>query len=581
MIDVLYLLAPYSKGSKRWLILNLITAIIGNAMIMINPLLIGRLINELKPNDIDFNLVITYLIIIASLYLLGSVILWFSQAFSHNFATSVTKNLKNKAFHVIVNSKISYLDKTKTGDIMTRFSQDIDLIFDSLSHFFMSIFQGGTTVIFSVVLMFYLNHWLTLVVTAVVPIIFIYSRAMKNKRSERFLVLQRLTGNLTAASKESFSEKKLIQSYNYEQNAKDDFDKINEELTKLATRAYFSASMDNPTFRVFNNVAYAMLGLVALLLTLNGHIITPAVLTSMIMYAAMFSKPFNEYSVLTVSFLAGRAGVKRVLEIIEQDIEKEVIPFNFNDRATKGNISFKNVSFGYNKNQTLIKDFNLEVKQGEKVAIVGPTGAGKSTMINLLMRYYEIDQGSIILDGKDLRDYNRKTLRLSFGLVLQEPWLFGGTIKANLKYGRKDISDDKMIEAAKKANCHNFISNLKNGYDTILDDSTNLSTGQRQLLTIARALIIDPPILILDEATSNIDSLMEQQIQTTFKKAMQGKTSFTIAHRLKTIVDSDIIIVMDKGDIVEQGKHNELMSKENGFYRELYLSQFDKEEKES
>src|SRR5690554_2515569 len=456
MIDVLYLLAPYSKGSKRWLILNLITAVIGNGMIMINPLLIGRLINELKPNDIDFNLVIKYLIIIAILYTLGSVILWFSQAFSHNFATSVTKNLRNEAFHVITHSKISYLDKTKTGDIMARFSQDIDLVFDSLSHFFMNIFQGGTTVVFSVILMFYLNHWLTLVIIAVVPIIFIYSTAMKNKRRERFLVLQRLTGELTAASKEYFGEKKLIQSYNYEQNAKDDFDKINEDLTKVGTRAYFSASMDNPTFRVFNNVAYAMLGLTALLLTINGHIITPAVLTSMIMYAAMFSKPFNEYSVLTASFLAGRAGVKRILEIIEQDIEKEKISYNFDDRATKGNISFKNVSFGYNKNQTLIKDFNLEVKQGEKVAIVGPTGAGKSTMINLLMRFYEINDGSITLDGKDLREYNRKALRLSFGLVLQEPWLFGGSIKANLKYGRKDISDEEMIDAAKKANCHNL-----------------------------------------------------------------------------------------------------------------------------
>lgn len=581
MTDVLYLLAPYSKGSKKWLILNLITAIIGNAMIMINPLLIGRLINELKPNDIDFNVVVTYLVIIASLYLLGSVILWFSQAFSHNFATSVTKNLRNEAFHVITHSKISYLDKTKTGDIMTRFSQDIDLVFDSLSHFFMNIFQGGTTVIFSVILMFYLNHWLTLVIIGVVPIIFIYSRAMKNKRSERFLILQKLTGELTAASKEYFGEKKLIQSYNYEQSAKSDFDEINEKLTKVGTRAYFSASMDNPTFRVFNNVAYAMLGLTALLLTLNGHIITPAVLTSMIMYAAMFSKPFNEYSVLTASFLAGKAGVKRILEIIEQDIEKELIPFDFNDRATEGNISFKNVNFGYNKNQLLIKNFNLEVKKGQKVAIVGPTGAGKSTMINLLMRYYEINEGSITLDGKELKNYNRKALRLSFGLVLQEPWLFGGTIKANLKYGRKNLSDDAMIEAAKKANCHNFISNLKNGYDTVLDDSTNLSTGQKQLLTIARALIIDPPILILDEATSNIDSLMEQQIQNTFNQAMKDKTNFVIAHRLKTIVDADIIIVMDEGDIVEQGQHNELMSRKNGFYRELYLSQFDKDEEEN
>src|SRR5690554_5793840 len=384
-----------------------------------------------------------------------------------------------------------------------------------------------------------------------------------------------ITGELTAQAKETFDEKKLIKSYNYEETSKVKFEKYNKDLNEVGRKAYFSASLNNPTYRVFNNVAFAMLGLVSILLTINGNIITAGLLTSMIMYAAMFSKPFNEYSVLTASFMAGRAGTKRVLEIIDFGVEEEYIKFRFEDRATSGNIEFKNVNFGYTKNRTLIKDFNLNVKQGQKVAIVGPTGAGKSTMINLLMRFYDVNSGEIVLNGKNIKEYNRKSLRLSFGLVLQEPWLFGGTIKQNLKYGKKDVSDEEIIKAAKRANCHDFIVNLKDGYDTVLDDRTNLSVGQKQLLTIARALVIDPPILILDEATSNIDTLMELRIQKTFNEVMKGRTSFVIAHRLKTITDADIIIVMDKGNIVEYGNHGKLMSVENGFYKDLYLSQFD------
>lgn len=575
MIEVLSLLAKYRKGLGKWLFLNIITAFIGNAMIIINPLIIGELINKIEPVNVDFNLVLRYLILIGSLYVLGSIVVWLSQVFSHKYATGITENLREAMFHVITNTKMSNIDQKQTGDIMARFSQDIDLIYDALSHFFINVFQGGTTILFSIILMVYLNIWLTLVVVGVVPFIYFYSKITKKKRNERFLKLQKITGELTAQAKETFDEKKLIKSYNYEETSKVKFEKYNKDLNEVGRKAYFSASLNNPTYRVFNNVAFAMLGLVSILLTINGNIITAGLLTSMIMYAAMFSKPFNEYSVLTASFMAGRAGTKRVLEIIDFGVEEEYIKFRFEDRATSGNIEFKNVNFGYTKNRTLIKDFNLNVKQGQKVAIVGPTGAGKSTMINLLMRFYDVNSGEIVLNGKNIKEYNRKSLRLSFGLVLQEPWLFGGTIKQNLKYGKKDVSDEEIIKAAKRANCHDFIVNLKDGYDTVLDDRTNLSVGQKQLLTIARALVIDPPILILDEATSNIDTLMELRIQKTFNEVMKGRTSFVIAHRLKTITDADIIIVMDKGNIVEYGNHGKLMSVENGFYKDLYLSQFD------
>ncbi|VEU79585.1 ABC transporter ATP-binding protein [Haploplasma axanthum] len=578
MIELIMNLRAYSKNAKKWLFLNIITAFIGNLFILVNPLIIGFIVKKaVGVSNVDFNYIIKYLILVGILYLLGTMLLWFSQVCSHNYATIITRNLRNHAFHTITHTPISYLDRTQTGDIMARFSQDIDLVFDALSHFFMYFFQGATTILFSLGIMIYLNIWLTLVVVAMVPVIFIYSNATKTKRNQRFVVLQKLIGELTGTAKEYFDEKKLIQAYNYQENAKQKFDKLNDELTVVGEKAYFAASINNPTYRLFTNISYALLGLVSILLTINGHKVEVATLTSMIMYSAMFARPFNDFSVLTANFMAGRAGLKRITEVLELNVELEKIPFEFNDRAVLGNIDFNDVEFAYTKNQKLITDFNLKVKRGQKVAIVGPTGAGKSTMINLLMRFYDVNNGAIIVDGKDIRDYNRKALRLSFGLVLQEPWLFNGTIESNLKYGRKDATDEEMIEAAKKANCHDFIMNLKDGYKTRLSDSTNLSVGQKQLLTIARAILIDPPILILDEATSNIDSLMEQEIQTTFARVMKGKTTFIIAHRLKTIVDSDIIIAMDKGNIVEYGTHEELMNKD-AFYAKLYMSQFAKDE---
>lgn len=576
MIDLILSLRPYSKSAKKWLILNIVTSVIANAMILANPLLIGFIVKEIAgPNSVNFSKVSIYLIVVASLYLLGTSLLWFSQICSHNYATIITKNLRNQAFNIVTHTPISYLDKTQTGDIMARFSQDIDLVFDALSHFFMHFFQGATTILFSLILMVYLNIWLTLVVILMVPIILIYSKATKEKRNKRFVVMQKLIGDLTASSKEFFDEKKLIQAYNYEDKAKEKFDKINHELTVIGDKAYFAASINNPTYRLINNFSYAMLGLVAVLLTINGKVVEVATLTSMIMYSAMFARPFNEFSVLTANFMAGRAGLRRIVEVLELNTEPERVVFNKLDRATKGNVEFNNVSFSYSKDQRLIENFNLKVKQGQKIAIVGPTGSGKSTLINLLMRFYDVNKGNIVLDNKDIKEYNRRALRLSFGLVLQEPWLFGGSIEANLKYGKKDASDEEMISAAKKANAHDFIVSLKDGYQTILDESTTLSIGQKQLLTIARAIIINPPILILDEATSNIDSLMEQQIQDAFNVVMKDKTSFVIAHRLKTIIDSDVIIVMNKGSIVEYGTHNELMDKK-GFYADLYLSQFSK-----
>lgn len=577
MIELILSLKPFSKNAKKWFILNIITAFIGNTLILINPFLIGIAVdNIIGQGNVDIKTVVFYLMLIAIFYVVGTILLWFSQTFSHNYATIVTKNLRNEAFDTITHTPVAYLDRTQTGDVMARFSQDIDLVFDAISHFFMYFFQGVTTILISVSFMLYLNIWLTLVVLIMVPMMMLYSNATKKKRNERFVVLQKLIGDLTGTAKEYIDEKKLIQAYNYQDKAKADFDKINEELTVVGEKAYYTASINNPTYRLLNNISYALLGLVSIILTINGHPVAAGVLTSMIMYSAMFSRPFNDFSSLTANFMAGRAGLRRINEVLELHVEKESEEFDFSKRATEGNITFSGVDFAYRPDQSLVKNFKMEVVKGQKVAIVGPTGAGKSTMINLLMRYYDVNSGSITLDGKDIRDYNRNSLRLSFGLVLQEPWLFNGTIEANLKYGKHDATDEEMIKAAKQANCHDFIMNLKDGYKTKLGDSSNLSVGQRQLLTIARALIIDPPILILDEATSNIDTLMELEIQNTFNRIMKNKTSFIIAHRLKTIVDADIIIAMDKGNIVEFGTHKELMDNE-GFYSKLYLSQFEKE----
>lgn len=577
MIQMIYNLRPYSKNAYKWLILNIFTALLGNTLVLINPLLIGLAVNKMVGvNQVDFIYVTKMLSLIASFYLLGTSLIWISQFCSHNYATIIVRNMRNDAFNIMTNTPISFLDKNQTGDIMLRFSQDSDLVFDALSHFFMQFFQGAATIILSLALMLYLNIWLTLVVLLTVPIILIYSKLTREKGNQRFVSSQKLTGELSAKSVEYIDQKKMITAYNFQEEAKKEFDTINQELTKVATKAYFSASINNPTYRLINNTAYAFLGLVSLILYQTGNPVEISVLTSMIMYAAMFSRPFNEFSVLTANFMAGKAGLRRVFDILIQDKEEETIDFKKEDRASKGEVIFNNLNFSYTKGKPLIKDFNLKVLPGQKVAIVGPTGAGKSTMINLLMRFYNIDSGNIILDGKDIKDYNRNALRLSFGLVLQEPWLFSGTIAQNLKYGKKNATQEEMIEAAKKANAHNFIMKLNKGYDTVLDEKVNLSLGQKQLLTIARALIINPPILILDEATSNIDSLMEQEIQDAFLKVMEHKTSFIIAHRLKTITNSDIIIVMDKGHIKEYGDHKTLMNKK-GFYYNLYISQFSKE----
>ncbi|CCV64827.1 ABC transporter, permease and ATP-binding protein [Alteracholeplasma palmae J233] len=578
MIQMILDLRPYSQKATKWLILNLITALIGNILILINPLLIGFVVNRVVgPNNVDQEYVFKMLSLIALFYLAGTTLLWISQFCSHNYSTIVIKNLRNKAFNIITHTPLSYLDTNQTGDIMMRFSQDSDLVFDALSNFFMQFFQGATTIIISLGLMIYLNIYLTLVILATIPIILIYSKLTRKKASERFVKVQKLTGKLTSTAQEYISEKKLILAYNYEEEAKKEFDQINEELMQVSDKAYFLASINNPTYRMFNNIAYAFLGVVALILALLNQPIEISVLTSMIMYSAMFSRPFNEFSVLTANFMAGKAGLKRLKDILDQDIEEELLPFLKENRATKGEVIFQHVDFSYQKGQNLIKDFNLEVKPGQKIAIVGPTGAGKSTMINLLMRYYDVNNGKIILDGKDIKSYNRNALRMSFGLVLQEPWLFNGTIEDNLKYGKKDATLEEIVEAAKKANCHSFISKLSQGYQTVLGDDINLSVGQKQLLTIARALVINPPILILDEATSSIDSLMEQEIQKAFLEVMKNRTSFIIAHRLKTIIDSDVIIVMNKGKIEEYGTHDVLMKK-NGFYSNLYLSQFSKED---
>ncbi len=577
MIGMILALRPYSKGAYKWLFVNLLAAVIGNGLILVNPLLIGFLVKDIvlgvTHNQVQLENIIFMLILVASFYVVGTILLWISQSAAHKYATLVTQNIRKDAFHIITHTPLSYLDRQSTGDILTKFSQDMDLIFDALSHFFMQFFQGATTIIVSIGLMIYLNIWLTLIVILTVPVILLYSSVTKKKGSRRFVEVQKLTGKLTALTHEFIAEKKLVMAYNYEKEAESRFDEVNKKLTTIAEKAYFVASINNPTYRMFNNIAYALLGLTALILHLVGHGVSIDVMTSMIMYAAMFSRPFNEFSVLTANFFAGRAGLKRVNDLLEQETEIELADVSEKSTVSTSNVSFKQVDFAYDKAVPLIKDFNLEVKTGQKIAIVGPTGSGKSTMINLLMRYYDIDKGSISLDGRNIRSYTRNDLRLNFGLVLQEPWLFNGSIADNLKYGRKDATDHEMIEAAKKANCHDFISKLKNGYDTILGEDLNLSVGQKQLLTIARALIINPPILILDEATSNIDSLMEKDIQETFAAVMKGKTSFVIAHRLKTIVDADIIIVMNKGRIVEYGSHTVLMHKQ-GFYAELYQSQF-------
>ena len=484
-------------------------------------------------------------------------------------------DIRKDAFNKLQRLPVRYADSHPTGEIVSKVIADVDQFADGLLMGFTQFFTGVMTILGTLVFMIMINWKITLVVVLVTPLSFFVASFVAKKTYRMFSLQSETRGEQTGFIDEMIGNEKVVQAYGHEDEALEKFDDINLRLQKWSLKATFFSSITNPATRFVNNVVYALVALSgAVSVVKNPLAFTVGRLSMFLSYANQYTKPFNEISGVVTELQNALACADRVLDLIEEEPlspdADDVLVVN----EGEGHIRLEHVAFSYDKEKELIKDFNLDVKPGERVAIVGPTGCGKTTMINLLMRFYDVDSGSIKVEGKDIRDVTRKSLRSNYGMVLQETWLKSGTIKENIVTGRPDATDEEIIVAAKAAHAHSFIKRLPDGYDTVIgEDGGNLSQGQKQLLCIARVMLCLPPMLILDEATSSIDTRTEMKIQEAFAKMMKGRTSFIVAHRLSTIQSADIILVMKDGNVIEQGNHEELLAK-GGFYSRLYNSQF-------
>ena len=485
----------------------------------------------------------------------------------------VVKDIRTKAFGHLEVLPLSYIDSHPSGDIISRIITDIDQFSEGLLMGFTQFFTGVMTILGTLLFMVSINPLITLVVVVLTPVSLFVASFIAKKTYVMFKHQSETRGELTTLTDEMLGNMKVVQAFGYQKEAEERFHKINNKLAGYSLRATFFSSITNPATRFVNSLVYAAVGITGAYAVIRGFM-TVGQLTSFLSYANQYTKPFNEISGVVTELQNALASAARVFELID---EKTILEDKKDATVlenVKGQVEIEHVNFSYTPDRPLIEDLNLSVKPGERVAIVGPTGCGKTTVINLLMRFYDVNSGSIKVEGKDIRDVTRKSLRTSYGMVLQETWLKSGTIRDNIAYGRPEATEEEIVSAAKEAHAHSFIMRMPQGYDTVIsEDGGNLSQGQKQLLCIARVMLRLPPMLILDEATSSIDTRTEIRVQKAFAKMMEGRTSFIVAHRLSTIREADMILVMRDGHIVEKGKHEELLAK-NGFYAEIYNSQF-------
>lgn len=566
----------YLGKYRIFLILSLGMALVTVAGQLHIPILQGNAIdNIIGEGNVDFAAVMK--IIITILITMGVVALfqWIMNICNNKITYSIVHDIRKDAFNKLQRLPVRYADSHPTGEIVSKVIADVDQFADGLLMGFTQFFTGVMTILGTLVFMIMINWKITLVVVLVTPLSFFVASFVAKKTYRMFSLQSETRGEQTGFIDEMIGNEKVVQAYGHEDEALEKFDDINLRLQKWSLKATFFSSITNPATRFVNNVVYALVALSgAVSVVKNPLAFTVGRLSMFLSYANQYTKPFNEISGVVTELQNALACADRVLDLIEEEPlspdADDVLVVN----EGEGHIRLEHVAFSYDKEKELIKDFNLDVKPGERVAIVGPTGCGKTTMINLLMRFYDVDSGSIKVEGKDIRDVTRKSLRSNYGMVLQETWLKSGTIKENIVTGRPDATDEEIIAAAKAAHAHSFIKRLPDGYDTVIgEDGGNLSQGQKQLLCIARVMLCLPPMLILDEATSSIDTRTEMKIQEAFAKMMKGRTSFIVAHRLSTIQSADIILVMKDGNVIEQGNHEELLAK-GGFYSRLYNSQF-------
>lgn len=566
----------YLGKYRIFLILSLGMALVTVAGQLYIPILQGNAIdNIIGEGNVDFAAVMK--IIITILITMGVVALfqWIMNICNNKITYSIVHDIRKDAFNKLQRLPVRYADSHPTGEIVSKVIADVDQFADGLLMGFTQFFTGVMTILGTLIFMIMINWKITLVVVLVTPLSFFVASFVAKKTYRMFSLQSETRGEQTGFIDEMIGNEKVVQAYGHEDEALEKFDDINLRLQKWSLKATFFSSITNPATRFVNNVVYALVALSgAVSVVKNPLAFTVGRLSMFLSYANQYTKPFNEISGVVTELQNALACADRVLDLIEEEPlspdADDVLVVN----EGEGHIRLEHVAFSYDKEKELIKDFNLDVKPGERVAIVGPTGCGKTTMINLLMRFYDVDSGSIKVEDKDIRDVTRKSLRSNYGMVLQETWLKSGTIKENIVTGRPDATDEEIIAAAKAAHAHSFIKRLPDGYDTVIgEDGGNLSQGQKQLLCIARVMLCLPPMLILDEATSSIDTRTEMKIQEAFAKMMNGRTSFIVAHRLSTIQSADIILVMKDGNVIEQGNHEELLAK-GGFYSRLYNSQF-------
>lgn len=573
--EIIKKLLKYINPYKHYLILSLIFSIITVAFTLLAPILMGNGIDLIiSKGNVDFAGLKTIILKIIAAIVITAVAQWLMNLCTNKLTFYTVRDIRLDAFAKLEKVPISYVDNSSQGDLISRIVTDIDLVSDGLLMGFTQLFSGIITIFATIGFMISINLKITLIVVLITPLSFFVASFIAKRTFNMFQAQSIKRGEMTSHINEMITGQKIVKAYSHEEESKAQFEKINGELETVGVKALFFSSITNPATRFINGLVYSGVGIFGAVSAISGHI-SVGQLSAFLTYANQYTKPFNEISSVITELQSAFASAKRVFEIIEADEEQCDENLLLLEKVD-GTLNIENVSFSYLPDKPLIEDLNLDVRQGERIAIVGPTGCGKTTLINLLMRFYDVTDGNIKVSGKSIKNIKRHSLRQSFGMVLQETWLSKGTIKENIAFGKPDATDEEIITAAKNAHAHSFIQRLPQGYDTIVsDDSENLSSGQKQLLCIARVMLMLPPMLILDEATSNIDTRTEKQIQSAFEKMLKGRTSFIVAHRLSTIKNADCILVMDKGHIIEQGNHEELLAK-NGFYSKLYHSQFEK-----
>ena len=567
---ILWLIRPY----LHFLMLSFVFAGISALLTLYAPILIGNAVDLIiGKGSVDFDAIGRILFRLAGIIVITSAAQWLMNLCNNHITYRVVKDVRTKAFAKLQKLPLKYVDSHAYGETISRIITDVEQFSDGLLMGFTQFFTGVVTILGTLVFMLLINVKIALVVILITPVSLFVASFIAKRTYTMFRKQSQTRGELTSLVEEMLGSQKVVLAFGYEEETQSQFEEINERLRVWGLKATFFSSITNPATRFVNSLVYASVGIAGAFAAISGYL-SVGQLSSFLSYANQYTKPFNEISGVVTELQNALASAARVFELIDEEPQIPDAPDAAVLSEVKGEVSLSDVNFSYDPEIPLIENMNLEVKPGQRVAIVGPTGCGKSTVINLLMRFYDVDSGSIQVDGNDVREITRKSLRTSYGMVLQETWLKSGTIRDNIAYGRPEATDEEVVKAAKEAHAHSFIKRMKDGYDTVIsEDGSNLSQGQKQLLCIARVMLCLPPMLILDEATSSIDTRTEIRIQKAFSKMMEGRTSFIVAHRLSTIREADMILVMRDGHIIEQGTHESLLEK-NGFYAELYNSQF-------